>query len=157
MNGEKENILVSACLAGRPCRYDERDKKNESVLALKKNYNLIPVCPEVLGGLNIPRPPSEIVGGTGCDVLYLKAKVIAKGGDDKTSYFIKGANETLALAKNAGIKKAVMKKKSPSCGSGEIPDGSFSGKLRDGDGVTAALLKENGIEVYTEDNINELM
>lgn len=91
-----------------------------------------------------------MVRGAGYDVLRGKAKVIAKGGKDMTPYFVKGAHETLLLAENAGIKKAVMKSKSPSCGSGKIPDGSFSGKLINGDGVTAALLKQNGIEVYTE-------
>ncbi len=154
---EKEKILVSACLVGQKCRYDGQDKRNENVLLLRKTYQFIPVCPELLGGLPIPREPCEIDGRTGYDVFSGKANVIDKNGGDKTPYFILGAHETLALAKNAGIKKAVFKSKSPSCGCGEIPDGSFTGKLINRDGVTAALLKRNGIEVYTEDGIGELL
>lgn len=154
---EKEKILVSACLRGLYCRYDGKSKMNPDLLSLKERYLMIPVCPELFGGLPIPREPSEIVGGSGYDVMEGKAKVIAKDGGDRTSDFIKGAYETLALAKNAGIKKAVFKSRSPSCGCGKIFDGSFSGKMISGDGVTASLLKQNGIEVYAEDEVDKLL
>lgn len=153
----KEKILVSACLVGQKCRYDGRDKTNEAVFSLRGLYQFVPICPELLGGLPIPREPSEISGGTGYDVLAGKSRVVGKSGEDKTSYFMAGAKQTLDLATSIGIKKAVFKSKSPSCGCGEIPDGSFSGKLINGDGVATALLKQNGIEVYTEDDVEKLM
>lgn len=153
----KEKILVSACLLGQNCRYDGCSKNNEAILALRSKYYLIPVCPELLGGLPIPREPCEISGGAGYDVFAGKAKVVDKSRNDKTAYFIKGAQETLALAKNAGIGKAVLKSKSPSCGCGKIFDGTFSGRLINGDGVATALLKRNGILVYMEDGIGELL
>jgi uncharacterized protein YbbK (DUF523 family) len=154
---EKEKILVSACMRGLYCRYDGKSKINPDLLLLKERYLMIPVCPELFGGLPIPREPSEILGGSGYDVLEGKAKVIAKDGSDRTSDFIKGAYDTLALAKNAGIKKVVFKSKSPSCGCGKIFDGNFSRNLINGDGVTTALLKQNGIEVYTEDEVDKLL
>jgi uncharacterized protein YbbK (DUF523 family) len=145
--------LVSACLIGKRCRYDGSHKRNEAVVALAKRQKLIPVCPEELGGLPIPRPPSEIVGGDGADVLVGKTRVLTKQGEDVTPYFLKGAAEVLKIAQAHNVKKAVLKTRSPSCGCGEIYDGTFSGKTRPGDGVTTALLKQNGIEVVGEGDL----
>jgi uncharacterized protein YbbK (DUF523 family) len=145
--------LVSACLIGKRCRYDGSHKRNEAVVALAKRQKLIPVCPEELGGLPIPRPPSEIVGGDGADVLAGKAKVVNQQGEDVTPHFLKGAAEVFKIAQAHNVKKAVLKTRSPSCGCGEIYDGTFSGKTRPGDGVTTALLKQNGIEVVGEGDL----
>ena len=142
----KKAILVSACLLGEPCRYDGKSKPNASVLALADRFQLVPVCPEVLGGLETPRSPSEIKGEA----------VVSKNGTDVTEFFVTGAIETLKTAKIHGCEAAVLKARSPSCGSGQVYDGTFAGRLVDGDGITAALLKKNGIKVLTEDEINEL-
>jgi uncharacterized protein YbbK (DUF523 family) len=145
--------LVSACLLGKHCRYDGGHKRNESVVALAKRQKLIPVCPEELGGLPIPRPPSEITGGDGADVLVGKARVLTKQGEDVTAHFLKGANEVLKIAQAHNVKEAILKARSPSCGCGEIYDGTFSGKTRPGDGVTTALLKKHEVEVVGEDDV----
>ena len=147
--------LVSACLLGKHCRYDGGHKRNEAVIALAKRQKLIPVCPEELGGLPITRPPSEITGGDGAEVLVRKAKVVTKQGEDVTPYFLKGANEVLKIAQTHNTQKAILKARSPSCGCGEIYDGTFSGKTRPGDGVTTALLKKHGMEVITEEVVTE--
>ena len=136
----KEKILVSACLLGLPCRYDGKSKPDERVIALKEKYELIPFCPEVYGGLETPRTPSERVGD----------RVLMKDGRDVTENYRRGADGALCLCKTLDIKKAILKERSPSCGSGKIYDGSFSGTLKDGDGVTAELLLKNGIEVLGE-------
>ena len=141
-----ENILVSACLLGVSCRYDARSKSNDNVIGLMKKYNLIPVCPETLGGMATPRLPSERKDG----------KVVSKRGDDVTKQFVHGAEEALRLAKLYGCKKAVLKEKSPSCGFGKIYDGTFSGTLTDGNGVAADLLSAEGIAVFGE-NSSELI
>jgi len=140
-------IIVSACLLGINCKYDGRNNYNKDVIDKVSEQGAIPVCPEQLGGCPTPRIPCEIVGGTGKDVLDGKAKVITADGRDVTDNLIKGANEVLRIAKMAGVSKAILKSKSPSCGCNKIYDGSFSGKLIDGRGVTAELLKRNGIEV----------
>ena len=145
--------LVSACLLGKHCRYDGGHKRNEAVVALAKRQKLIPVCPEESGGLSIPRPPSEITGGDGADVLAGKARVATKQGEDVTPYFLKGADEVLKIAQTNNVKKAILKARSPSCGCGEIYGGTFSGQTRPGDGVTTALLKQNGIEVVGEGEV----
>lgn len=138
----KEPILISGCLLGLRCRYDEDSKPlaEEKLKQLSQKYTLIPVCPEQLGGLSTPRLPCEIRDG----------KVIRKDGSDVTEGYSKGAYETLKLAELFGIKKAILKAKSPSCGYGRIYDGSFSGTLTDGNGITAELLVKNGIEIITE-------
>lgn len=141
-----ENILVSACLLGVACRYDGKRKPNEAVIALKEKYNLIPVCPEIMGGLPTPRLPSEIRGET----------VIMENGEDVTDKYSKGAEETLRLARLFGCGKAVLKEKSPSCGSGRIYDGTFSKTLTEGNGVTAVMLLANGIRVAGETEIDAL-
>lgn len=140
------NILVSACLLGVACRYDGKSKGIEKIIELSNKYNLIPVCPEQLGGLPTPRVPSE----------KLKDKVINSEGIDVTVEYKKGAEETLRLAKIFNCPLAVLKAKSPSCGCGQIYDGSFSKRLIEGNGVTAQLLLENEIKVITEEEIDKL-
>lgn len=135
-------ILISACLAGIPCRYDGRDTANQNIIKLLKEGKAIPVCPEQLGGLSTPRIPCEIT----------KNKVINKTGNDLTENFTKGAEIVLDIAKKCNCKTAILKSKSPSCGTGKIYDGTFSGNLINGNGITADLLIANGIEVFTEDN-----
>ena len=139
-------ILVSACLLGLSCRYDGKSKPVDEVIALKEKYSLIPVCPEILGGLPTPRIPCEIKEG----------RSLNREGEDKTSEYTKGAEEVLRLARLLECDIAVLKKKSPSCGSGEIYDGSFTGKTVQGDGVCAKLLKASGITVLDETQINIL-
>ena len=143
----KEKILVSACLLGIDCKYSGGNNYNEKVLEYIKDYEVIPVCPEIMGGLSTPRPPSERVGN----------KVINNQNIDVTKEYIKGANETLKLAKLFDVKKALLKAKSPSCGKGKIYDGSFSGTLIEGNGVTVDLLQSNGIEVITEQDLEKLI
>jgi len=128
---------------GIKCRYDGKDKLNKKVIELSKKKILIPVCPEQLGGLSTPREPAEQKG----------KRVITKSGKDVTQNFKKGAKEVLKLAKLFGIKEAILKQKSPSCGFGKIYDGSFSGQLIKGNGVTAALLKRNKIKIITEEDL----
>jgi uncharacterized protein YbbK (DUF523 family) len=135
--------LCSACLLGVKCRYDGRSALNRKVIMLLKAETLIPVCPEQLGGLPTPREPAEIRG----------ERVITRSGRDVTENFKRGAKEVLKIAKLYGIKEAIMKQGSPSCGSGRIYDGTFSGKTVKGDGVTAAMLKEHGIKVITEEDL----
>lgn len=141
----KEKILVSACLLGLPCRYDGKSKPDERVIALKEKYELIPFCPEVYGELETPRTPSERVGD----------RVIMCDGKDVTENYKRGAEGALYLCNTLGIKKAVLKERSPSCGKGKIYDGSFEGILTDGNGVTADLLIKSGIEVLGESEINK--
>ena len=140
-------ILVSACLLGLCCRYNAESKANESVLALAKTHSLVPVCPEQLGGLPTPRPPAERKG----------ERVVSKNGTDVTDAFTKGAEETLLLARTLGCKTAVLKARSPSCGHGRIYDGTFTGKIVPGSGVTAELLEANGVNVYTEEELPSLI
>lgn len=137
------NILVSACLLGLNVRYDGSNKLVESLNELKDHYNLIPVCPEILGGMPTPREPSEIVAG----------KVINKIGEDVTGNFVRGANEVLKLAKFYDAKHSILKKNSPSCGYGKVYDGCFSGTLIDGNGITAELLWKNGIKILNETEV----
>ncbi|MFL0251713.1 DUF523 domain-containing protein [Clostridium neuense] len=145
--------LVSACLCGINCRYSGDSSVNKKIIELLKNGGALPVCPEQLGGLQTPRKPCEIVGGAGKEVLLGKAKVIDKDGNDRTFEFVRGAQEVLNIAKIVGSKKAILKAKSPSCGCGKIYDGTFSGNKIAGNGITAQLLLENGIEVITEEDL----
>lgn len=135
--------LCSACLLGIKCRYDGKDALNKKAVLLSKQEKLLPVCPEVLGGLPIPREQSELRNG----------RAITKSGKDVTSCFEKGAEKILKTAKSFDIKEAILKQRSPSCGCGQIYDGTFSGKVIKGDGVTAALLKKNGIKVVSEEEL----
>lgn len=144
--------IVSACLVGINCNYKGENKLNEKLFEEFKRGNLFPVCPEVYGGQSVPRPNAEITGGTGLDVLGGRARVIESDGKDVTEQFIKGAQKVLEIAKYLGVEEAILKARSPSCGCGETYDGTFSRKLINGDGVTAALLKINRIKVFTDEN-----
>lgn len=146
-------ILVSACLCGVNCKYSGGNNLNEKAVKLLEDGKALLVCPEQLGGLTTPRVPSEIVGGSGVDVLNGKAKVMSKEGKDVTEEFVKGAEETLALAKTVKAEYVILKAKSPSCGNGIIYAGHFNGDLREGEGVTTALLKKHGFKVITENDI----
>lgn len=147
--------LISACLCGVNCKYNGANNSHSYYLELLKQGLLLPVCPEQLGGLPTPRSACEILGGSGSEVIQGKAMVINKDGEDLSSYFIKGAQECLQLAKQAGISEAILQRRSPSCGCSKIYDGTFSGKLIAGDGVTAALLKINGIKVWNDEDFKE--
>jgi uncharacterized protein YbbK (DUF523 family) len=142
-------IMVSACLCGANCKYNGENNLNRSVLQLLAEGKALPVCPEQLGGMTTPRPAVEISGGTGADVLDGNARVVSLSGMDVTENFMRGARETLMIAKAANIKDAILKAKSPSCGCGRIYDGTFSGRFIEGNGVTAELLIRNGIRVTT--------
>ena len=142
---KRRYMLVSACLLGLPCRYDGKEKAHPAVRSLleREDLTLIPVCPEQLGGLPTPRPPSERRG----------ERVITRTGADVTEQYRRGAQQTLRLAQLYGCDCAVLTERSPSCGSGRIYDGSFSGTLTDGDGVTAELLRQHGIAVWGESEL----
>ena len=143
------NILVSQCLLGEPCRYDGKSKP---VLELEKlrdrGYDLIPVCPEVLGGLPTPRPPAE---------RQEDGRVVNRLGTDVTKEYRRGAELALELALREGCALAVLKAKSPSCGNCRIYDGSFTGTLKPGKGVTAELLEQSGIRVLNEAELDQLL
>ena len=140
-------VLISACLLGVNCRYAGDGKLIEGLDQLMQRAQLIPVCPEIYGGLPTPRTPAERRG----------ALVINRDGTDVTAQYERGARETLKLAQLFGVKCALLKERSPSCGSGEIYDGSFSGTRTKGDGVTAELLKKNGIHVFGEAELDVLL
>lgn len=148
-------IVVSSCLAGLKVRYDGRHCLDEEIRRLVEENKAVTVCPEVMGGLPVPRVPAEIVGGDGGDVLDGKAKVVNKSGEDVTEYFIKGAYAALEKIRQVGAKVVVLKENSPSCGSSMIYNGEFSGKKIPGSGVTVALLKRNGIKVISEKEFAE--
>ncbi len=143
-------ILVSACLAGCECRFDGSANTQDAIARLVAEGRAVTVCPEEDGGLGTLRPPAEIVGGDGHDVLTGRARVVTDGGEDVTDAYLEGARQALVAAQAAGARTAVLKARSPSCGKGLIYDGSFTRTRREGDGVTVALLQENGIEVVTE-------
>lgn len=139
--------IVSACLVGVACRYNAHSRTDPALALRFAKGDLLPICPELAGGLGLPRPPSEIRGGAGEEVLEGKARVVDSEGGDLTEAFISGARATLAAAKAAGASEAFLAANSPSCGSGRVYDGSFSGALVPGDGVAAALLRQNGIRI----------
>ena len=143
---EKRKIIVSACLLGLPCRYDGKSKPNKNIIALSEKYDLIPVCPEMDGGLPTPRVPSERKG----DI------VLMRDGRDVTANYKRGAEIALRACRDNFVDIAILKARSPSCGKGKIYDGSFSGKLVDGNGVTAELLINNGVTVITEEEFELL-
>lgn len=144
-----ENILVSACLLGFNCKYSGGNNamRPELIRALREKYHVIPVCPEYAGGLPTPRDPSERV----------EDKVMSCRGKDVTAEYMRGAEIALALAEKFGCRAAVLKEKSPSCGSGTVYDGTFSGKLVSGYGVAAQLLTDNGITVCGESAAEKLL
>ena len=137
---KKQPVLVSACLLGVCCRYDGESKPCENVIKLREKYILIPICPESDGGLPTPRTPSERVGD----------KVLMRDGKDVTKNYNKGAEEALRLAKEYNCNIAILKARSPSCGSGKIYDGSFTRTLKEGNGVAADALLAAGIPVSDE-------
>ncbi len=142
-----EYLLISSCLLGNNVKYNGKNNYIKEVELLKNKYNLIVICPEVMGGLPIPRIPSEI----------LNDKVINKEGIDVTSNFIKGKDEAIKLVKKYNIKKALLKEGSPSCGSKYIYDGTFSGNKIEGYGITTKALKELGLDIYNEKEIEKLL
>ena len=139
-------ILISACLLGVCCRYDGDSKAYPGIEQLARQHTLVPVCPEQLGGLPTPRPPAERRGD----------RVVTRSGD-VTEQYRRGAEETLKLCKLFGCEAAVLKERSPSCGRGAVYDGTFTGTLTPGDGVTAELLASHGIPVYGESQIKDLL
>ena len=146
-------ILVSACLLGINCKYNGDNNKNEKVEEYLKDKQFILVCPEQLGGLTTPREPSEIIELDGNGVIDGKTSVINNKRLDVTKEFKKGAVEALKIANLYQCKKAILKEGSPSCGSSLIYDGTFTGKKISGFGVTTALLRKNGIEVISENDL----
>jgi len=140
-------IVVSACLAGLNCRYDGKNMLDPEIARMVLEGQAISVCPECLGGLKVPRPPAEIKEGTGADVLDGRCNVMNIEGEDVTSNYLTGAYMTLDLAKSVNADKAILKKKSPSCGTEDIYNGAFTGDLRKGKGVTAELLQRNSIKI----------
>lgn len=137
-----EKVAVSACLLGYNCKYNGENNFCLKIINLEDKYELIPICPESFGGLRVPRVPSEIKEG----------KVYSRTGNDVTDHFIKGANSAYEIIKENNIKYAILKSNSPSCGVGMIYDGTFSGNLIPGDGITSKLLKEKGIILFTEND-----
>ncbi|MDO5112504.1 MAG: DUF523 domain-containing protein [Clostridia bacterium] len=142
-------IAVSQCLAGFPCRYDGGAKKDAKIEAMVRAGEAVCICPECMGGMSTPRDPCEIQGGDGGDVLAGRARVISCRGADCTDAYVRGANEALSICQRAGAKKAILKARSPSCGYGEIYDGTFSGTCKKGNGVTSALLLAHNIQIET--------
>jgi uncharacterized protein YbbK (DUF523 family) len=136
-------VLVSACLAGEPCRYNGSAAPHPAVLELVARGLAVPVCPEVLGGLPTPRKPVELRAG----------RAVEATGADRTEAFLAGARKALGLCRERSCASAVLKARSPSCGCGQVYDGSFSGRLVQGDGLFAALLKAEGVRVCTEEDL----
>ena len=141
------NVLVSACLMGFRCRYDGDTQRLTCLDALRERHVLIPVCPEVMGGLPTPREPSEIRDG----------RVVSRDGRDVTEAFRRGAREAEKIARTCGCGCALLKERSPSCGLGKVYDGTFSGTLTDGDGLCARLLADCGLRVIGESRAEELL
>jgi uncharacterized protein YbbK (DUF523 family) len=139
-------ILVSACLLGLRCRYDGQSKPNAAVLALGERHQLIPCCPEQLGGLPTPRSPSEWRGD----------RIVNREGRDVTEAYRRGGGEAVRLARTLGCELAILKERSPACGSREIYDGSFSGVLIPGQGSAAIALRAAGIPVIGESELDKL-
>lgn len=148
-----EPILISACLAGRACRFDGTGALDDTVSRLVAEGRAILVCPEVDGGLGTPRPPAEIIGGDGTDVIEGHARVVTENGLEVTEAYLAGARRALATARRTGASTAILKARSPSCGAGVVYDGTFSRTLTTGDGVTAALLRSEGLTVLTDEEV----
>lgn len=140
-------ILISACLCGLRCRYDGKSICYEKLDQLNQAHTLIPICPEILGGLPTPRPPAEIQ----------HHRVMTCLGTDVTPQYKKGADEALKIAKMLHCSCAILKERSPSCGCGKIYDGTFSKTLKSGDGITASILKQAGIKIFGESQIDEVL
>ena len=144
----KERLLISACFLGRPCKYDggHNALSEETLRALRERYSLVPVCPETAGGLPIPREPSERRG----------MRVASRSGADVTAEYEAGARTALTLARRFGCRAALLKERSPSCGTGAIYDGSFSHTVISGDGTAAEKLRAEGLALYGESAVEEL-
>ncbi len=157
MNTQKSKILISACLVGEKVKYNGLDNalSSETIKNWSSENRLLPICPEVAGGLPVPRNPVEIQTGEGADVLSGNAKTVDNQGKNVTNEIITGAKLTLELAKKHDVKIAILKERSPSCGSSVIYNGRFDGTRIEGMGVTARLLSENGIRVFSEDTLAE--
>lgn len=140
---ERETILVSACLLGTPCNHEGGHSRRAAVEALATTHRLVPICPEVCGGLSTPRPAAERIGD----------RVINVEGDDVSAAYERGARAAVELARAVGARRAVLKARSPSCGSAQIYDGSFSRTLIEGEGTTAAALRAAGVEVISEEDL----
>jgi uncharacterized protein YbbK (DUF523 family) len=149
-----ELILISACLIGINCTYDNSNNENNYILQIAKFRQLIPVCPEQLGGLPTPREPQTIIDGNGVDVLNGRTQIKTQNKKNVTQFFLKGAKETGKIIKLFKIKNAILKEKSPSCGVTKIYNNK---KLVEGLGVTSAFLKNMGIKIYSEKNIEEAL
>ncbi len=143
----KERLLISACLLGENCKYNGGSNYIAAAQQLQESYELIPVCPERDGGLPTPRESAERLGD----------QVVSKSGDDVTEQYLRGARRALDTALANGCQRALLKERSPSCGCGAVYDGTFTGTLIEGDGVTAQLLGQHGIAVYGESRIQELL
>lgn len=148
-------VLVSACLLGDRVRYDGSDATCPSPILEHwgREGRIVPFCPEVAGGFPVPRPPAEIAPGDGRDVLAGRSNVVDHQGTDVTSFFLEGARRALAEARRGGVRLAVLKDGSPSCGSSFVYDGTFRGMRTAGQGVTTALLESEGIRVFSERQI----
>lgn len=153
-----DRILISACLLGRPVRYDGGGKRltDRRLERWQAEGRLVPVCPELMGGLSVPRPAAEIAGGSGAAVLAGRARVVTTTGEDVTAAFVAGAEAALDLARQNGCVHALLIDRSPSCGSLHIYDGTFSGRRIAGAGVTASLLSAHGIAVYADHEVERL-
>ncbi len=141
-------VLVSACMLGVHCRYDASTNPSQGLLQKLDGSCMVPVCPEQLGGLTTPRPPAHLEGGSGEEVLDGRARVLTDAGADVTEQYLKGAHETLRIAQLFGARRAILKERSPSCGCSQV---HRDGSLQSGSGVTAALLRRQGVEVESLD------
>ena len=150
---ERPTILVSACLLGTCCNHEGRASSRPRVAQLADSARLVPICPEVVGGLSTPRPAAEISGGDGADVLDGTARVRTAAGDDVTVAYLRGAAAAVELARATGATRAVLKARSPSCGAREVYDGTFTRALHAGSGVTAAALRAAGVEVVSDEDV----
>jgi len=151
---EEGRVVVSACLAGVACTHEAQPKTRDWAVRLVAEGRAVPVCPEVAGGLPIPRPAAEIQGGDGDDVLEGRARVVDEHGTDVTEHYLRGARTAAETARTAGAILAILKARSPSCGCGRIYDGTFDGALTDGDGVTASMLRREGLEVVNDEEVS---
>ena len=151
-----EKLLVSRCLLGHRVRYDGGAHGPYDLLQLwQEEGRIVALCPEVAGGLPTPRPPAEIPGGQGAQVLDGTRPVLTDDGNDVTAAFVAGAEIALRLVQQHGLRVAVLKARSPSCGNTHNYDGNFSGTLVAGEGVTAALLRRAGVRVFNESQLSE--
>lgn len=146
--------IISACLCGVNCKYSGKNNLNEKCMKLFKEGKALLVCPEQLGGLSTPRKPVEL-DSSAKDVVEYDGKAVDNGGNDVTKQFLDGAYETLRIAKEAGINKAILKEGSPSCGCNFVYDGTFTGNKIEGKGITAYVLEQEGIDVISDEDLDE--